>query len=126
MSASSQIVIRPRGVGDFSDDLNDIAAAAREAAPGLEIIVEVPTPMEAGRRGVVWGEILNVTISAAGGYAFGKVADAIIARVREGWEKRRKEVARPRPRFVNVYGPHGEVIRRVRIPDEDAETDETG
>ncbi|HEV7943762.1 MAG TPA: hypothetical protein VGP17_13295 [Solirubrobacteraceae bacterium] len=120
---SETVLLSPRGRGDFREDLDDIAAAAREAAPDVEVTVEEPTSMEAGKRGVVWGEVLNVTLSFTGGYLFGKVMDAIVDKASDGWRTHNKPKPRPRPRFVNFYGPDGEVLRQVEVHKE-ADDDE--
>ena len=102
-------------VVDFADELDGIIAAAHEAAPEVEVVVEAPTPMDAGRRGVIGRSILEVVFSAAGGYVFGKVADAVIAQARAGWRQRHKPNTSPRPHYVKLLGPDGEVLREVKV-----------
>jgi hypothetical protein len=112
---SETILLKVKGLTDYQDDLDEIVAAALVALPDAEVEVEDPQRMQKGRYGVVLGEILNVFVSFAGGYAFGKVADAIVRKAAEGWKRHDAEQAFPRPRFVNFYGPHGEVLKEVRI-----------
>ncbi len=119
------IVLKVKGLTDYKDDLDEIVAAVREALPDADVAVEDPQRMQKGRYGVVFGEILNVSFSFAGGYAFGKVADAITKKAIEGWKRHQAEKAFPRPRFINFYGPDGEVLKEVKInketiADEDA------
>jgi hypothetical protein len=54
----------------------------------------------------------------AGGYAFGKVADAIIAKARESWKARHKPNHWPRIHIVRIIGPKGQVLREVRVSDD--------
>jgi hypothetical protein len=119
------IVLKVKGLADYKNDLDEIVAAAREALPDADVEVEDPQRMQKGRYGVVFGEILSVSLSFGGGYVFGKVADAITKTAVEGWKKHQAGNAVPRPRFINFYGPDDEVLKEVKvnketIADEDA------
>jgi hypothetical protein len=121
----STVTLSVKGILDFQDEMEGIVEVAQETAPDAQIIVEDPKRMEKGRYGVIWGEVLNVTLQYFAPYLGAKIADAIIQRVHDGWVERKADNANPRPRFVNVYGPNGEVIRRVAIRAPDGEpTDE--
>jgi hypothetical protein len=121
--ADDAITVRPKGLTDYDGELEDIAEAIRDAEPGAAVEVEDPQKMERGKYGVVFGEILNVGIPA--GYVFGKIADAIVKAVVAGWKRKHEEGSGHRPRFVNIYGPHEEVLRKVRV-DKSTMLDEDG
>lgn len=110
-----KIVLSPARASDFDKELDDLGDALREALP--EIVVEVQNPLERppGALPTEIIEVLTVILPFAGGYAFEKVADIIIGRLRSG--SRRAGHAQPK-RVVEIYGPSGEVLRRVEIPDE--------
>ncbi|HEX4730524.1 MAG TPA: hypothetical protein VH299_04610 [Solirubrobacterales bacterium] len=111
--ADDAITVKPKGLTDYQGELDDIADAIRQAAPDAVVEVEDPQKMERGKYGVVWGEILSVGIPA--GYVFGKIADAIVGAVVAGWKRKHAEGSGNRPRFVNIYGPNDEVLRKVRV-----------
>lgn len=114
MSDREAIHVTVKGLTDYDGELDGIADAIRSEAPGAEVHVEDPKAMEPGRYGVVFGEVLTVTIPA--GYVFGRIADAVVHAVIAGWKRKRAEgTGGHRPRFVNIYGPKEEVVRRVRI-----------
>jgi hypothetical protein len=112
------VVIRPRWVGDFADDLDSIVAAAREAAPSVKITLDLPTPTKPGRYGVTGQSILEVVLPAVGGYAFSKIADAVIAKARSTWKARHEPKAWPRTHIVKILGPDGETVREVKVSDD--------
>lgn len=103
----------------YADELEGIAEAIREVAPDLTVEVEDPKLIPPGKYGVIYAEVLNVTLPVLGGYVFGKIADAVISKAQAGWDRKQKHNARPRPRYVNILGPDGEVLRKVRIPPEE-------
>ena len=111
-------MIRPRWVGDFADDLDSIVAAAHEAASGIEITLDLPTPTEPGRYAVTGQSILEVVLPAAGGYAFSKIADAVIAKARSTWKARHEPNTWPRTHIVKILGPDGEILREVKVSDD--------
>jgi len=113
-----EILIRPKWFGDFADDLDSIVAAAREADPTASITVELPKPSEPGRYAVVGKSVLEVVVPIAGGYAFNKVADAVIARARAAWKARHQPNVWPRTHIVRILGPDGEVLREVKVSDD--------
>jgi hypothetical protein len=123
-ATADSITVKPKGLTDFEGEFDDIAEAIRTAAPDAVVDVEDPQKMERGRYGVVFGEILTVTIPA--GYVFGRIADAVVRAVVGGWKRKRAEgTGGHRPRFVNIYGPNEEILRRVRI-DKSTMLDEDG
>lgn len=113
--APQKIVLRPVRASDFDQELDDLGDALREALP--EVVVEVQNPLERppGAMPTEIIEVLTVILPFAGGYAFNKVADIIIGRLRSAL--RRNDDPQPR-RVVEIYGPSGEILRRVEIPDE--------
>jgi hypothetical protein len=82
------VVLRQFAYLDFEEDLDTIAEAAREARPDFEIVVQRVDPGNPRVRGVAGQAILEVIASGAGSYAFGKVADVIIAKARASWKAR--------------------------------------
>jgi hypothetical protein len=112
------ILIRQFAVGDFEPDLEAIVAAAHEAGPEFEIVVERATPADLGKRGVIGQSILEVVGPAIAGYAFGKVMDAIVATARTSVKARRKPKTWPRTHIVKLLGPGGEVLREVKVSDD--------
>jgi hypothetical protein len=61
---------------------------------------------------------VEVVASGAGSYAFGKVADAIIAKACSSWKARHKPNHWPRTHIVKILGPDGEVLREVKVSDD--------
>jgi hypothetical protein len=109
------VLLRQVAYLDFEEDLDAIAEAAREAGPDLEIIVQRVGPNDPRVRGVTGQSILEIVASGAGGYAFGKVADAIIAKARASWKARHLPNHWPRTHIVKIVGPNGEVLREVKV-----------
>jgi len=112
------VTIKPFAVGDFADDLDAIVAEARLAAPEIEVVVELPSPTEPGRRAVIGRSILEVMLPATSGYAFSKLTDAVIAKARSTWKARHKPNVWPRTHIVKILGPDGEVLREVKVSDD--------
>jgi hypothetical protein len=112
------VVLRQFAYLDFEDDLDAIAQAAREADPAVEVVVQRADPGDPTKRKVIAQAILEVVLSSAGGYAFGKVADAIIAKAHELWKARHKPNTWPRPHIVKILGPDGEVLSEVKVSDD--------
>jgi hypothetical protein len=112
------VVLRQFAYLDFEEDLDAITEAAREAGPDLEIVVQRVDPKDPQVRGVTGQSILEVVASSAGSYAFGKVADAIIAKARASWKARHLPNQWPRTHIVKILGPDGEVLREVKVSDD--------
>lgn len=112
------VLLRQFAYLDFEEDLDAIAAAAQAATPDFEIVIERVDPADPRTRGVTGQSILEVVAPVVGGYAFGKVADAIIAKARETWKARHEPNHWPRTHIVRILGPSGEVLREVKISDD--------
>jgi hypothetical protein len=116
---AERIVIRQFALGDFEPDLEAIVAAAREAGPDFEIVVERATPTDPRKRAVIGQSILEVVEPAAAGYAFSKVMDAIIATAKASVKARRKPKTWPRTHIVKILGPDGsKVLSEVKVSDD--------
>lgn len=112
------VVLRQFAHLDFEEDLDAIADAAREAGRDFEITVQRVDSSDPHVRGATGRSILEVVASGAGSYAFGKVADAIIAKARSSWKARHKPNHWPRTHIVKILGPDGEVLREVKVSDD--------
>jgi len=112
------VVLRQFAYLDFEEDLDAIAEAAREAGPDFEIVVQRVDPNDPHVRGVTGQSILEVVASGAGSYAFGKVADAIVAKARASWKARHPPNHWPRTHIVKILGPDGEVLQEVKVSDD--------
>ena len=112
------IVLRQSAHLDFEEDLDAIAEAAREADPNFEIVVQRVGPNDPHVCAVTGQSILEIVASVTGTYAFGKVADAIIAKARASWKARHKPNHWPRTHIVKILGPGGEVLREVKVSDD--------
>jgi hypothetical protein len=112
---SEKIVLSPVRASDFAGELDDLSDALREALP--DIAVEVRNPLERPPGALPTGitELLSVILPFAGGYAFDTVADIIMGRLRSALK--RGGDAQPK-KVVQIYGPSGEILRRVQIPDD--------
>lgn len=118
---ADKAIITTKGLTDYDGELDGIADAIRAADSTVEVEVVDPKRMEPGRYGVVWGEILHVTLPMLEGYAAGKIIDAVIAQARKGSAAKQAGKPRPRPRFVVIFGPDGKEMKRISV---DAEADE--
>jgi hypothetical protein len=116
------VVLRQFAYLDFEDDLDAIAEAAREVGADFEIVVQRADPRDAHVRAVTGQSILEVVAPMAGGYAFNKVAEAIIAKARASWKARHQPNRWPRTHIVKILGPDGAVLREVKVSDDPPET----
>lgn len=116
----TQVTLTPGNALDFEEfELEELAAeVSREAG----VQVALATREQRGRA-VTWWEVVDFVVSEAGGEAVGAVVIAAVA-----WAARRVKKAReatpdrlPRPVWVNVYGPNGDVLKSVQVPNRDEE-----
>jgi hypothetical protein len=104
---------------DFSEgELESLAdvLAAEIGDPDLSLGIQrqgnFPAPLPA---------IVVVFLPWVEGYAVGKALDAAIGWARKVWRDRQHSGANPRPVVVAIYGPKGEVLKRVVLDDPDGE-----
>jgi hypothetical protein len=112
------VILRQFAYLDFEEDLDAIAEAAQAAAPDFEIVIERVDPADSRTRGVTGQSILEVVAPVVSGYAFGKAADAIIAKARQSWKTRHEPNHWPRTHIVRILGPSGEILREVKVSDD--------
>lgn len=115
------IVLSPDKASDFEGELSELADALTEALPDLSVEIRDPLKGPPGALPPEAVEVLTVIWPLAVGYAFNKAADLIIGRLRAGLKDLEEE---PQVRIVKIYGPTGEILRRVRIPGEGSEPED--
>jgi hypothetical protein len=92
-------------------DVESLATELADLSPDLEVSIE---PADRGRS-FAFLAILNVVLPWVEGYLAAKAIDAVL-----GWARRHLARERARdhdapPIEVTIYGPGGEVLRRVRV-----------
>jgi hypothetical protein len=115
------IVLRPGNPRDLTPEkLADLVSDLEAELEEVEVSIEI---QEQRGYGVTWWEVLHVTLPWLEGYAAGKAIDVAISWARGRWMQQHEQRDRPRPIGVNIYGPNGEVPRRVKVdlPDGEAE-----
>lgn len=115
------IVLSPEKASDFEGELSALADALTEALPDLSVEIRDPLKAPPGALPPEAIEVLTVIWPLAVGYAFSKTADLIIGKLRAG-SKAREDGAQVR--IVKIYGPTGEILRRVRIPGDGSEPED--
>lgn len=115
------IVLSPEKASDFEGELSALADALTEALPDLSVEVRNPLKSPPGALPPEAVEVLTVIWPLAVGYAFDKAADLIVGRLRAGLKDQEDE---PQVRIVKIYGPTGNILRRVRIPGDGSETED--
>jgi hypothetical protein len=110
------IVLRPEKASDFEGELPGIAAALASALPDLTI--EVTDPLKSPPGTFLPPDAVHVLTAIfpyAAGYSFDRAADLIIEKLRAGL---RSEPDAPK-RVLEIYGPDGNVLRRVEVSPDD-------
>lgn len=115
------IILSPEKASDFEGELSALADALTEALPDLSVEIRDPLKGPPGVLPPEAVEILTVIWPLAVGYAFNKAADLIIGKLRAGSKDQEDE---PQVRIVKIYGPTGEILRRVRIPIDGSEPED--
>jgi hypothetical protein len=110
-----KIILRPVRADDFEGELDGLVEALHEALPDVGVEVWDPLQGPPGSSLPAFSEILTVILPFAGGYAFDAAADLIVGRLRSAMSADEKKMPE---RVVELYGPSGEVLKRVRLPDE--------
>lgn len=112
------IVLSPQMASDFEGELHTLADSLQAELPDLAVVVRDPTTAPPGAFGPEFGEVLTVILPIAADYIVVAVLNAIGAKLRGAWRKR--EDNEPAQRIVKIYGPNGEVLAAVEVPDGDA------
>jgi hypothetical protein len=115
------IILSPEKASDFEGELSALADALTEALPDLSVEIRDPLKSPPGALPPAAVEVLTVIWPLAVGYAFNKGADLIIEKLRAG-SKTQEDGAQVR--IVKIYGPTGEILRRVRIPGDGSEPED--
>jgi hypothetical protein len=117
------IQIRPGNPLDLTPEkLDDLVKALEAEFPEVTVSVEIT---EQRGYGVTWWEVLHVTLPWVEGYAAGKAIDLAVSWASRRWKQEHETRERPRPISVTIYGPNGEVLKRVKVelPDGEPEDD---
>jgi hypothetical protein len=115
------IVLSPEKASDFEGELPALADVLTEAFSDLSVEVRNPLKGPPGALPSEAVEVLTVIWPLAVGYAFNKAADLIIGKLRAGSKAQKDE---PQVRLVKIYCPTGEILRQVRIPGDESETED--
>lgn len=110
-----KIILRPVRADDFEGELDGLADALREGLPDVGVEVWDPLQGPPGSSLPAVSEILTVILPFAGGYAFDAAADLIVGKLRSAMGAGEEKMTE---RMVEIYGPSGEILKRVRLPDE--------
>lgn len=110
-----KIILRPIRADDFEGEIDGLVEALRETVPDVGVEVWDPLRRPPGASLPAVSEILSVILPFAGGYVFDMVADLIVERLRSAVSDDEQEVPE---RVVEFYGPSGEILKRIRIPDD--------
>jgi hypothetical protein len=119
--APEKIILAPVRASDFEGELDGLSDALREALPDVVVEVQNPLKRPPGALPTEITEVLTVILMFAGNYAFDTVVDIVIRRLRS--TARKGEEDAPSRKVVEIYGPSGEILRRIQIPAE-AESEE--
>lgn len=141
----SEIVLQPANPLDLRpEDLEELAQDIREAATDYEVRIAGDEIVDPRRRGVTWWEVLTVWLPAASdnlglviviaqavAWARRRLKKEQAEQVRQHEEelakrtrrRGRKPVARVshRPKYIEILGPSGEVLKAVLIEDPENE-----
>jgi hypothetical protein len=129
MNSQQRIILRPTRSADFEGELDGLAEALQNALPEVRVEFWDPLKRPPGSLPAL-GEVLTIILPFAGGYAFNKAADAIVGRLRAIVERPRGTHADDEDeapmRLVELYGPSGEILRRIQVSDhvEDLDLDQ--
>jgi hypothetical protein len=115
------IVLSPERASDFEGELSALSDALTEALPDLSVEIRDPLEGPLGALPPEAVEVLTVIWPLAAGYAFNKAADLIFGKLRAGSKVDEDEVP---VRIVKIYGPTGEILKRVRIPGDGSELED--
>jgi hypothetical protein len=112
-----------RGPLIVREELACIAMAMHNADPEMGVTIRAPTSMAEDSHAlqlVELTQVIDVTLHFVAGYSVSKVLDAIVTQAHKGWQTLWSCAAVPGlvSRKVNIYGPSGEVLRRVTIKED--------
>jgi hypothetical protein len=121
--------LRVRGTLIAHEELACIAMAIRNADPEMAVTIREPAPTVEELcvlQFVDLKQVIDVILQFAPGYAAGKVVDAIVTQAQKGWQILSGQATIPHlvSREVNIYGPSGEVLRRVTIKGDGTEIED--
>ncbi len=115
------IVLSPEKASDFEGELSVLADALTESLPELSTEVRNPLKGPPGAFPPETVEVLTVIWPLAVGYAFNKAVDLIIEKLSA---RSKDQEDGHRVRVVKIYGPTGEILKRVQIPGDGSETED--
>jgi hypothetical protein len=118
---SQTIVLSPEKASDFEGELPALADDLTDELP--DVTVEIRDPLRSPPGAFIPPEavhVLSVIFPYAAGYSFDKAADLITGRLRATLKKDGDESP---VRIVKIYGPGGEILKRIKISAEDSETE---
>lgn len=115
------VALSPEKASDFEGELSAIVEKLTAAFPELAVEIRDPLKSPPGAVPPEAVQVLTVIWPLAVGYAFDKAADAIVGALRRGSKDQEDEL---QVRIVKIYGPTGEIRRRVRIPADGAEPED--
>jgi hypothetical protein len=97
------------------DEAEELAKEMRALLPDQDILVKGREPMEEGRAGVTWFQIIEVMIPA--GTIVGKEVIQELTKAGILWAKKRfaSRSDKGPPVYIPIYGPDGRVIKSVVI-----------
>jgi len=116
------IVLSPQMASDFEDELDAVADSIRAATTDFDVQIRDPTIAPPGAFGPELSEVLTVILPTAADHVLAAVIDSIMSKLRGAW--RRRTANQPAKRIARIYGPKGEVLATVEVPDTDADAAE--
>jgi hypothetical protein len=115
------IVLSPEKASDFKEELSPLAEALTEAFPDLAVEIRDPLKSPPGAFLPEAVQVLTVIFPYAAGYAFNQAADLIIGKLRAG---SKADDGESPVGIVKIYGPTGEILKRVQIPADGSEPED--
>lgn len=115
------IVLSPEKASDFEGELPALANALSDVLP--DVTVEIRDPLQSPPGSFMPPEavhVLTVIFPFAAGYSFNKAVDLLTDRLRAALKKDGDEGT---VRIVEIFGPGGEILKRIEISPEDSEAD---
>ncbi len=107
-----KILVRPGGVlVGGEQDIDSLAVELSRLAPDLEVLIE---PVDRGRS-FAFLAVLNVVLPWVEGYLAARAIDTVLHWARRHIRSEHVHDQNVRPIDVTIYGPNGEVLRKVRV-----------
>jgi hypothetical protein len=114
---ASKILVRPGGVlAEGGQDVDSLAVELSELTPDVEVSIE---PVDRGRS-FAFLAVLSVVLPWVEGYLAAKAIDTVLGWARRHIGSEHGQDQDAHPIDVTIYGPNGEVLKKVRVSSPEA------